>query len=318
MNKRLLGNTGIEVSEVAFGGVEIGMPYGIGVAHAEDMIQEADAIKLLNTAVDKGINFFDTAHLYGKSEEIMGKAFKGRRHEVIIGTKCTEFTNPDGSIPARAELKKIIHASLDQSLKALQTDHVDIFMLHRSSREILENEDVAELFSGLKRSGVVRSTGVSTYVAEDTERAIKAGVWDVIQLPFNLLNQKHYGQFALAAKKGIAIVVRSVLLKGLLSDRGKNLHPALKEVEDHIQSYSELLSATYPDLPTLATKFALSFKEVAAVLVGIDKLEYLDKALHATDGHYLDSKTKERALALRYPDPDFLDLSVWDRKGWLK
>ena len=81
MRKRTLGNTGIEVSEIAFGGVEIGMPYGIGISGKKDMLLAKDVIRLLHTALEKGINFFDTARAYGNSEYLIGKAFKDRRNK---------------------------------------------------------------------------------------------------------------------------------------------------------------------------------------------------------------------------------------------
>jgi aryl-alcohol dehydrogenase-like predicted oxidoreductase len=84
-------------------------------------------------------------------------------------------------------------------------------------------------------------------------------------------------------------VIRSVLLKGLLSNRGKNLHPALSDVEKHIARYEELLKGkTYP-LPALAIKYVLSFPEVSAALVGIDSLAYLYQSLEAANGQYLDN-----------------------------
>ena len=82
MKNRFLGKTGIKVSEIAFGSVEIGMPYGIGIESKKDMLPEKNAIELLNIALDKGINFFDTARMYGDSEHILGKAFKERRKEI--------------------------------------------------------------------------------------------------------------------------------------------------------------------------------------------------------------------------------------------
>src|SRR5687768_14027413 len=112
MNRRSLGKTGIQVSEVAFGGVEIGIPYGIGVESAADMISEAQAIKLLSASFDSGINFYDTARQYGQSESIIGKAFENKRDQVIIATKCKHFLSENGGIPGYFQLKKIIEASL--------------------------------------------------------------------------------------------------------------------------------------------------------------------------------------------------------------
>jgi 1-deoxyxylulose-5-phosphate synthase len=191
-------------------------------------------------------------------------------------------------------------------------------MLHQGNMEILENEEIANTFLKLKKEGRIKATGVSTYKTEETKKAIDSGVWDVIQLPFNMMDQRQKEYFSEAKRNGVGIVVRSVLMKGLLSHRGKNLHPALKDVEEHIACYSELLDKTGYNLSTLATKFALSFSEVSSILVGIDRKEYLDQSLKAADGVYLDDKIMSRAKELAYPDPEFLNLPYWDKMNWLK
>ena len=318
MKKRPLGNTGIYVSEIAFGGVEIGMPYGIGIKDATDMLSEPEAINLLHTALDSGINFFDTARMYGESEAIIGKAFKHRRDEVVICTKCRHFTDNEGKLPAWSDLKGIIENSLNESLVALQTDHAEVFMLHQANLDILENEKIASVFLNLKKEGKIMVTGVSTYTPEETQRAIDAGVWDVIQIPFNLMDQRQGAFFSAAKEKGIGLVVRSVLMKGLLSDRGKNLHPALKKVEQHIAGYGKLLQGTSFNLPMLATKFALSFPEVSSILVGIDRKEYLNQSLEAANGEYLEDDLMHRARKMAFPEPDFLNLHQWSKMNWLK
>jgi aryl-alcohol dehydrogenase-like predicted oxidoreductase len=317
MKKRLLGKTGIAVSEIAFGGVEIGVPYGIGVNSKADMLSRSDAVKLLHEALDEGINFFDTARLYGESESIMGEAFHDRRDKVIIATKCDIFADPDGGIPQYQILKNRIEASLQKSLGFLKTDHVDVFMLHRADLGILNNEDVKAIFDQLKQSGKVRSIGASTYTATETKTAIEKG-WEVIQLAFNLMDQQQAANFDYAEQQGTGLVVRSVLMKGLLSDKGRDLHPELSAVERHIGKYKELLNDEVTEISTLATKFALSFKQISSVLVGIDRLEYLDKALQSIYGSLLSETDLLKAKTLAYPDPSFLDLPKWDKMGWLK
>lgn len=318
MKKRFLGNTGIEVSEIAFGTVEIGIPYGIGVDSTKDMLPEHDAIELLNTALDNGINFFDTARMYGVSEEIIGKAFKNRRNEIIICTKCCHLRNQQGELSMEGETGKIILDSFTESLNALQTDFVDVFMLHQVDNEILENKEIADTFMKLKREGRIKATGISTYTVEETKKAIDLGIWDVIQLPFNLMDQRQASLFEMAQQKGVGIVVRSILLKGILSDRGKNLHPALKNVENHIEKYGDLLNRYNLSLPELAIKFGLSFPEVSAVLVGLDKMAYLEQTLKAANGIYLNEEELGKARQLSYPDPNFLNLPYWDKMNWLK
>lgn len=318
MQKRRLGNTDIEVSEVAFGGVEIGIPYGIGVASKADMLTENEAITLLHSAVDSGINFFDTARMYGESEKIMGKAFKDRREKVVIATKCRHLLDGEGNLPPDSKLEGMIEQSLWESLDALQTDYVDIFMLHQANIKILENEMIASVFSKLKKQGLCRAIGVSTYSVDETKKAIESGCWNMIQLPYNMMDQRQGDLFEEAYQKGVGIVVRSVLLKGLLSNKGKNLHAALKDIENHIAKYDCLLKDTNLNLPALATKFALSSPEISSVLIGIDKQKYLDEALKTVDGIYLNPQQLEKAKELAYPDPEFINLPYWDKMNWLR
>lgn len=317
MQKRILGRTGIEVSEVSFGTVSLGIPYGIGVSGKDDMISEEDAVGLLRLALDKGITFFDTARAYGCSEERIGKAFKDRRQDVVIATKCAHLFDDKKQLPRGSKLKQKIDNSLNESLFALQTDYVDIYMIHNADLDILSNETIAETFSDYKQKGIAKATGVSTYSVAETKKAIESGTWDVIQLAYNLMDQSQRQLFSLAQQNGVGIVVRSVLLKGILTDRGRNLHSKLKAIEKHRELYNELLSKDIPSLSDLATKFVLSNKEVSSVLVGIDKPQYLESALVVADGNYLSEQTLNRAKQLAYPQPEFLDLQMWDKKGWL-
>ena len=315
MNQRLLGRTGINVSEISFGGVEIGIPYGIGVNSQADMPTDEESGRLLQAALDNGINFFDTARAYGRSETIIGKTFADKRDRVVICTKCShlpvEKVAPD-------KMRALIETSLEESLSALQTDYVDVYKLHSANLNILKNDAVLDIFSKLKKKGIIRAIGVSTYSVEETQLAINQGVWDVIQLPLNLMDQRQIVFFDSAARAGIGLVVRSVLLKGILSDKGRNLHPALRSVENHRNRYKDLMDKNSPTLSSLATKFALSFPQVSSVLVGIDHMDYLNSALESANGSNLDAVKFEHTKELAYPDPSFLDLSKWDRMGWLK
>lgn len=318
MNKRLLGNTGITVSEVAFGCVEIGLPYGIGVNSESQMLSTDDAIKLLHSALDKGINFFDTARQYGKSEYILGEAFKDRRKDVVIATKCRHIRTKEKKIPEDSELQLLIETSLQESLDALQTNYVDVFMLHDGDPEVMLHPVVISSFKKFKKEGKIRATGVSTYSPVETQTAINSEFWNVVQVPFNLMDQRHGHYFDMANEAGVGIIIRSVLMKGLLSNRGKDLHIALKNVESHIQEYNKLKELTARELPDVAVKFALSYPQVSAVLIGIDKMEYLVNAINVADGKYFNMAELTLAKELQFPQPDFLNLHQWSVNGWLK
>lgn len=317
MKQRQLGRTNLSVSEIAFGGVEIGLPYGIGVHTKADMPSDAESIHLLHQALELGITFFDTARAYGRSEEIMGQAFKDRREQVILCSKCSLPVSTDSGY-VKAGASAAIRRSLQQSLTALQTDYLDVLMLHNADLAALNEETVRETFAELRDNGVIRATGVSTYSVAETDLAIDQGVWDVIQISFNLMDQRQAALFDKARRAGVGLVVRSVLLKGVLSDRGRDLHPELQRIARHRERYNDFLDETSPTLSVLATKFALSFDQVSSVLVGIDRPEYLYQAATTADGSYLDEAALARLQALSFPDPEFIDLRVWDRMGWLR
>lgn len=317
MHYKSLGNTGLKVSEVAFGGVEIGMPYGLNMSQASHKMQKDDAIKLLHYALDRGINFFDTARLYGESESIMGEAFAGMRQDVILASKCKHFRLPDGSLPAAIELKKIMTDSLHESLRELRTDCIDVYMLHYGDLEILELEEVYELFSIFQQEGLIRYPGVSVYEPEETKKALDKDYWKVIQLPFNLMDQKQGEHFQQASAQGVGLVVRSVLMRGLLTDKSFQLHPALKDVQAHLHTYRKLYSEDSQTLASLAMKFAASIPEVSSVLVGFDKVEFVQEALSIFNGDYLNANDLKMAKSMSYPDQSFLNLAQWDKNGWL-
>lgn len=312
MRRRELGKTGIQVSEIAFGGVEIGMTYGRG-----KMPSPHESVKLLRRAVESGINFFDTARLYGQSELLMGTAFRGMRDDVVLCTKCTHFKKSDGSIPSATELHRIVRQSLDESLAALETDYVDIFMVHHADLATLSNEDVLRVFSDLRSSGRAHKLGVSVYAVEETDYALRSGAWDVIQLPFNLLNQEQSSYFGKALEAGVGIVVRSVLMQGMLSEGCNIEHPALMPVMERVTQFGNIARNHNLTLPRMASKFALQFPEVSGVLVGIDRMEYLNAALDVGDGVALPKVLFDDLRGMAFENPSFLNLHHWKQQGWI-
>ena len=318
MNKRTLGNTGIRVSEISFGCGVIGIPYGLEVHSKEDLPTEKEAVHLLLTAVDGGINFFDTSRGYGQSEKFLGTAFKRIRNSVIICTKTGSLCDNDGRLPAERSMRDILYTWINESLATLQTDYVDILLIGgRISDEMIESQEIADTFKDLKRKGITRAIGVSTYGTERARKAIESGNWDVIQFGYNLMDQSHASVLPLAEEHGVGVVIRSVLLKGILTDKGTHLHEALESVEIHRERYFQFLSDEVPTLTDLAVKFVLTHKEISSVLLGLDRIEYLQKALKLSDGKYLDAPTHAKIMKEAYPNPDFIDLPLWDKKGWL-
>jgi aryl-alcohol dehydrogenase-like predicted oxidoreductase len=327
MNLRPLGKSGLRVSEISFGCVELGLPYGIKEPGERAVPAVDEAVALVRAAIDCGINFFDTARSYGNSESILGQAFAGRREQVLIATKCRMLKTEDPNLaqpsPPLAKggpegVRAFIEQSLTESLTQLRTDYVDAYLLHEGRIWTPLHDEAVEVLRDLKQRGLTRTIGLSAYGPDLFERALDAGWCDLFQFAYHLLDLS-LGQrlFPRTAAAGVGVVVRSVLFKGILTEKARYLHEKLQWVYEYTRKFESLLSPKAPTLSTLAIKFALSRPEVSSVVLGLDRADYLDAALRVADGDYLTPEEQAAAAQLAYPCPEELDLPAWDRAGWL-
>ncbi len=173
---RILGRTKIEV-----------MPVGCGASRTMEP-------RLIKDAMDNGINFFDTGRAYyrGQNEVMLGKVFKGVRKEVIIQSKLQVRLREKGeklkSAAVSKKIKNIMQRSLDESLKALQTDYIDIMLIHGANNiDIINNETVMEFFKTAKEKGIIKAHGFSSHTnqIELLKAANKSNFYDVIMVPYN-------------------------------------------------------------------------------------------------------------------------------------
>ncbi len=232
MEYKRLGKSGVKVSSLCLGTMDFG-----------SKIDEAAATKLVKRAFDLGINFIDTADMYnrGKSEEILGKAIKGMREELVIATKVRHRTGP-GPNDEGLSRKHIMHA-VKESLRRLDTDYIDIYYAHRPSNvpwppiEVAgEPEPVKETLSALTdlvRSGKVRYLGCSNFPAWLTCKSLWLSdkhmleEFAVTQPPYNLLNREIEREIIpLCMDQGIGIVPYSPLAGGVLTGKYKAGKPA--------------------------------------------------------------------------------------------
>ncbi len=210
MKYRQLGSTGIEVSEIGAGTSTIS---GQGTYGAVD---EADGITAVLRAYEKGVTFFDTAQGYaeGRSEEALGKAL-GNKQDVVI---CTKVGGRAGPFTAES-----IRAAAEASLRRLQRDAIDVYLLHNPAIEQISDPAVKEALESLKADGLVRSYGVScvTRVAvEQGEEVIRQGGYTSMQVPLNIFQQQVVdGLLPHAQKAGVGIIARVPLASGLLTGK---------------------------------------------------------------------------------------------------
>ena len=205
-----LGNTQLTVSKIALG------CWGFAGGSMWGPQDETDSIATVSAALDTGINFFENAQGYGDgaSEEILGKALKGRRHQAIIATKIrpAEVTN------------KSVEAACEKSLRRLQTDYIDLLQPHWPNRQV-PAEETYRAFTKLQESGKIRAFGVSNYGVGDLGEILRCGQVASDQLPYSLLFRAiEYEVQPLCVQENLSMLCYSTLLHGLLS--GRFLTPA--------------------------------------------------------------------------------------------
>ncbi len=302
MKLRRLGRTGLNVSEIGLGTVELGIEYGIAAEGGLRKPTRAEAAHLLNQALDSGINFIDTARAYGDSEEIIGWALNSRRQEYILSSKVTCGGPGNGG---KEPLKRHVTSSIHQSLRALQTDAIDLMQLHSVSAEEIRRGDLADILQGIQAAGSIRFLGATTYGEEAAMAALEDGRYDCIQIAYNVLDREPEPRvLPLAQSRDVAVVARSVLLKGALTHRYRRLPAGLEELKTAVEETAAIASKGSGNLPEFAYRFVLAHPAVSTALVGTASVDELAAALEYS----------ARGALSAEPQADVRRIEIKDRK----
>ncbi|MBN1302657.1 MAG: aldo/keto reductase [Melioribacteraceae bacterium] len=288
MKYRLLGKTGLNVSEIGFGAWAIGGNWGEQ--------NEKDSVDALNKAIDLGVNFIDTAAGYGngKSEKIIAKVLRERKEEIIVATKTPPAPGPwPPTAYCRAEDRypeKYLRENIEERLRNLDTDCIDILQLHTWTRAWNKYPKPFEILRKLKYEGKIKHIGVST--PEQDQNAVidlmREGWVDVVQVIYNIFEQEPAAELLpTALEKNIGVIVRVVFDEGVLTGKyspdykfaegdfrknyfaGDRLERAVRRVE----KIKEDIEGSGYTMPQAAVKFVLENKAVCTVITGIRNVE---------------------------------------------
>jgi aryl-alcohol dehydrogenase-like predicted oxidoreductase len=310
MKYRPLGNTGLRVSEIGFGTWGLGGDNGGAVAYGP--ANDETSRTALRAAGDLGINFFDTADLYGfgHSEELLGEVFSPGRESVVIATKGG-FVDGAKQDFSSAHLRRALEASLTR----LRSDHVDLYQLHSPAIATLrERPEIIELMAELHAAGKIRAWGFSARSPEEARQAIEEFDAPCVQINFNLTDQRAVtnGLFDLCQQRRVGVIVRTPLCFGFLT--GKYDNDSSFAVTDHRSRWPaeqrqrwreandvfQFLSAANPsDTPAqLALRFCLSFPAVSTVVPGMLTDMHVRENVAASDHGPLLDEQLQRVMQL--------------------
>ena len=296
MKYRLLGNTGIQISEIGFGAWGIGgmTPGPSSYGPTDDDV----SCRALSCALDNGITFYDTSNAYGDghSEHLIGEMFSKRREQVIIATKVGLIKY---GVPLDFSAKSMA-ISLNKSLKRLKTDHVDLLQLHNPPPDVIENgEEILECMDHLKKAGKVRAFGVSAQTPEHGLLAIKHLKPSSLQVNFNMLDRRALdcGLMDLAQATQTSLIGRTPLSFGFLS--GEIAMNSKFESWDHRSRWPQeqvnswvrgadalldcMSNKSEQTKPQFAMRFCLSFPQVSAVIPGMMTEKEVLENIHASE-----------------------------------
>lgn len=283
MHSRKLGSTGLKVSEIAFGAWQLG--------NNDDWagMDDKTAHRLVDAAVDSGINLFDTAPNYAAthSERLLGEALQGKRDRVVLVSKFGH--RPEGPKDFSVEW---FWESLDASLRRLQTDHLDVLLLHNPGAVMYQGTD--PLWAALEEAreqGKVRHYGASLDFADEVEACLKNTHSEVLEILFNVLHQDVRRAFSIVREKQAGTIVKVPLDSGWLTGRfdaqsrfeGIRKRWSREQIARRAELLSELdwLTADGASLTHKALGYLLSYEEVSCVIPGIRTQEQLESSIAA-------------------------------------
>jgi aryl-alcohol dehydrogenase-like predicted oxidoreductase len=274
---RPLGNTGADVTILGYGAMELrGGPVGPEV---EDDV----AGDLLNAVLDGGINLIDTSIDYGRSEELIGRYIGHRRDEYFLASKCGCLLGPPPAGATRPfphdYRAENIRRGMEQSLRRLQTDHLDLLQVHISpSRERMEAEETVETLLSLRDEGKVRFIGMSGTLPNLTDH-LAMEVFEVFQIPYSALQREHEDLITAAAQAGAGTLIRGGAARGApADDKDWSQGPfGLSEGEGQRRWESSGVEALLGDMSRFEfiLRFTLSHPGLSSTIVGTANVGHL-------------------------------------------
>ena len=274
MITKTLGKTGLQVSQIGYGAMGIRGPRTWGVR----VVSEEHTEQTLNTILDAGINFIDTAPDYGSSEERIGKYISSRRHEYYLATKCgCDYRQHDDHLEvAHTWRKEVIQRNIETSLNRLQTDHIDVLQFHGGDAATLQGQGLIDLLLDYRSQGIVKHLGASSSLPHLPE-LIELGVFDTFQIPYSCLANTHHDLITQAAETGAGIILRGGIAQG--GPEAEIQRPLLNDVWTGAQLNELLPDGMTP--ATLILRYTLSHPDCHTTIVGTCNPAHLKENLAA-------------------------------------
>ncbi len=299
MKYRTLGRTGLRVSEIGFGALEIGRSWGMAAGGTANPPTEQEAISVIHKAIDLGITFFDTAPAYQMSEERLGKALVGKRDKIVLATKCGEWFDVSSVYDYST---KGTEKFVEKSLINLRTNVLDLVQIHSGTLDVVRNNEAYEGLRKARDAGKIRYIGISVDDNETAIAAIKHGGFDTVQPSYHMLRRGIEPEvLPLAMKNNIGIIIKDPVYRGRLTSKYVYLEEsAEKSVITQLDTTARSYGMT---LTQLALRFILTHDAVSTIIAGTKRAEHLEENVQASDGKKMEETLHRRIRELLHTIP---------------
>lgn len=289
MQRRQLGRTGLQVTVLGYGAMELRGPRIWGGRPVEP--EQAEA--MLNGVLDAGITFIDTSYDYGQSEELIGKCISNRRSEYYLATKCGCLLTDSGAVDEVTHVwtAEQLQHNLDTSLKRLKCDYIDLWQLHNPPPDAVQKGHLLEVMEQAQKAGKIRWIGVSSTLPH-IATYIQWGAFDTFQIPYSALERTHEEVISQAAAGGAGIIIRGGVARGDPNQQGLGRKERWDVWEE--AGMDDLLPAGQ-DRTTFLLRYTISHPAMATTIVGTMDPAHLKHNLKAVETGPLPQDVYEEA-----------------------
>ena len=249
------------MSKLCLGTVQLGMQYGVNNELGRQPTKE-ECFSILRAAKEGGIDFLDTASVYGEAETLLGH-FGVEQAGFHVISKLRPWGQQETD-------KEAVLLEVDASLQRLKIKQLYGYMLHRA--EDMNHEVVVQGMVTAKKEGLVKHIGVSVYEPEEALRVVQSGIWDMIQIPYNVLDQRldETDFFELAKKNHVKVFARSAFLQGLLLMAPEQLPPHLQKAGLYVEKFRQIVANNHYATEEGAMLYSYCHPGIDYVVFGVD------------------------------------------------
>jgi len=297
------------MSKFCLGTVQFGMKYGIN--NSSGKLNKKRIFEILDFALEKGIEYFDTAKIYGDSEELIGEYLEDRKTSIKIISKLV----PDLLDKVNDNIEDAVVNELTESLKKMKIDFIHGFLLHNP--EHFYNGKVVKGLLKCKELGLVEKIGVSIYEPEDAIKVVESGLVDYIQVPFSIFDQRlsEVDFFVRAKVNGVSVFARSLFLQGLLLMKQDQIPNHLTNSIFYLDRLDRILEKYSYSRLKVALLFAYQNPGIDYLVIGVDNINQLVEITSITEQMLEDTLLTELRDGFGDVDIQVISPNRWSNKG---